>query len=100
MRRSVCLGEGIAVTITDFVDSIPALAASYGAVLGVVTLVSGWQALRARRPPRKRRRVVGPLVGVIEHNDDDAPEQRRIPVRWCQWSMAARKYLISYPAKP
>lgn len=71
MRRvSVILGDRAAVAVVDLVDLIPVLAATYGVVLGVAALVTGWQAFSDRRPRRRRHSMVVPPVGVIEQDDD------------------------------
>ncbi len=54
----------------DLVSLIPVLAAAYGAVLGVIALVTAWQLFSDRRPRRRRRGVVVPPVGAIERDDE------------------------------
>ncbi len=53
------------VTVADLVGLVPVLVAAFGVVMGVVVLVTGWQWFSDRRPARRRRGVVVPLVGVI-----------------------------------
>ena len=50
--------------LTDLTGLIIALASAYGAVLGVVALVTACQVLSARRPPRRGRGVVVPPGGA------------------------------------
>lgn len=59
------------VLATDLVGLFLVLAAAFGAVIGAMALVTGWQMLRRRRLAR-RRRVVIPRVGVTELAVEDA----------------------------
>jgi len=60
MSESLASGEWAAGAATDLAGLITAWACTYGVVLGVVALVTGWRALSDRRPPRRRRGVVVP----------------------------------------
>ena len=59
------VGEDVRAMVGDLMSLIPAVAATYGAALGVAALVTGWQAVSQRCPRRRRRGVVVPPVGAI-----------------------------------
>ncbi|MCA1671645.1 MAG: hypothetical protein LC799_05400 [Actinobacteria bacterium] len=60
------------MTMADFFALVPVLAVAFGVVQGTVLLVTGWQLFSDRIPPRWRRGVVVPQVGVIVRDGEDA----------------------------
>ncbi|MCA1600098.1 MAG: hypothetical protein LC776_00150 [Acidobacteria bacterium] len=95
-------GEEMRATLADLLGVLPVLALTYGAVLGVVALVTGWQALSKRRPRRRRRGVAVPRVGAIAPDADTHGGRRgHHGGHWsCRWSMAAPSWPILWTARP
>jgi hypothetical protein len=89
-------GAGVRAVFAGLGDLVPALVAAYGAVVGVVVLVSGWRVLGVRRGWRGRRGGVVPLVGAIAPAVGIAGGYRgQRGRRWsCPWWMAVQGWLI------
>ena len=59
----------VAVTVAGMVGLIPVLAATYGAVMAAVALVSGWHLFRDWASARYRRdKRVSTVVGTVQNS--------------------------------